>query len=405
MSETERVKEKFEVLQPLLDERRLRLWAAVEARSLDHGGIKVVAQACGISRRSVERGLAELRSLKVQAPQVAPMEAGRARKPGGGRKSLLFKNPKLTAELERLADSATRGDPMSPLRWTSKSAEKLAKELSQNGSSISASSVARLLKQSGYSLQSARKTHEGGKHEDRNEQFECINTSVKAFQLAGDPVISIDAKKKELIGNYANKGREWHPQGHPEDVNVYDFVDKELGKVTPYGALDVAANEGWVSVGIDHDTAEFAAESIRSWWREMGRGRYSKAKRLLIMADGGASNGVRVRLWKKALQALATSLGLEIHVRHFPPGTSKWNKIEHRMFCQITQNWRGRPLTSRQVVVNLIGQTTTKTGLRIKVALDEKTYPTKQEVSDAEMASIRIARHDFHGEWNYFISP
>lgn len=405
MHEIERVKEKFEDLRPLLDERRLRLWAAVEAKSLDHGGIKVVAQACGISRRSVERGLAELRTLKTADHRTMPLEACRTRKPGGGRKTLLAGNPNLPAQLERLVDSATRGDPMSPLRWTSKSTEKLANELSQQGANISPRSVAQLLKKSGYSLQSVRKTHEGGKHEDRNEQFEYINTSVKAFQLAGDPVISIDAKKKELIGNFANKGREWQPKGQPEEVNVYDFIDKDLGKVTPYGVLDVAANEGWVSVGIDHDTAEFAAQSIRSWWREMGRGRYPKARRLLITADGGGSNGVRVRLWKKALQALATSLELEIHVCHFPPGTSKWNKIEHRMFCQITQNWRGRPLTSRQVVVNLIGQTTTKTGLKIKAALDENTYPIKQQVSDAEMAAIKITRHDFHGEWNYHINP
>jgi hypothetical protein len=405
MREIERVKEKFEALRHLLDERRLRLWAAAEARSLEHGGIKVVAQACGISRRSVERGLAELRTLKTPDQKTIPLAVCRSRKPGGGRKTLLAGNPNLSSELERLVDSATRGDPMSPLRWTSKSTEKLANELSQGGSKISPRSVAQLLKKSGYSLQSVRKTHEGGKHEDRNAQFEHINTSVKAFQLAGDPVISIDAKKKELVGNFANKGQEWHSKGQPEEVNVYDFVDKDLGKVTPYGVLDVAANEGWVSVGIDHDTAEFAAESIRSWWREMGRGRYPKAKRLLITADGGGSNGVRVRLWKKALQALATSLELEIHVCHFPPGTSKWNKIEHRMFCQITKNWRGRPLTSRQVVVNLIGQTTTKTGLRIKAALDENTYPIKQQVSDAEMAAIKITRHDFHGEWNYHINP
>jgi transposase len=405
MHEIERVKEKFEDLRPLLDERRLRLWAAAEAKSLDHGGIKVVAQACGISRRSVERGLAELKALKTADHRAMPLEACRTRKPGGGRKTLLAENPNLSAQLERLVDSATRGDPMSPLRWTSKSTEKLANELSQGGVNISPRSVAQLLKKSGYSLQSVRKTHEGGKHEDRNEQFEYINTSVKAFQLAGDPVISIDAKKKELIGNFANKGQEWQSKGQPEEVNVYDFIDKDLGKVTPYGVLDVAANEGWVSVGIDHDTAEFAAQSIRSWWQEMGRGRYPKARRLLITADGGGSNGVRVRLWKKALQALATSLELEIHVCHFPPGTSKWNKIEHRMFCQITQNWRGRPLTSRQVVVNLIGQTTTKTGLKIKAALDENTYPIKQQVSDAEMAAIKITRHDFHGEWNYHINP
>jgi hypothetical protein len=404
MSETDRVREKYKVLQPLLNERCLRLWAATEARSLGHGGIKAVAAACLLSRRSIERGLSELQSQAADNETV-PLPVGRVRRPGGGRKTLLLNNPNLVTELERLVDSATRGDPMSPLRWTSKSTEKLANELQAGGYQISARSVAKLLKSSGYSLQVVRKTHEGGKHEDRDEQFEHINTSVKAFQAFGEPVISIDAKKKELVGNFTNKGREWHPKGQPEEVNVHDFVDKELGKVTPYGVLDIAANEGWVSVGIDHDTAEFAAESIRCWWREMGCLRYPKATRLLITADGGGSNGVRVRLWKKVLQALATGLGLEIHVCHFPPGTSKWNKIEHRMFCQITQNWRGRPLMSRQVVVNLIGQTTTKTGLRIKAALDENIYPTKQKVSDAELAAIKIIRHEFHGEWNYYISP
>ncbi len=404
MSETDRVREKYKVLQPLLNERCLRLWAATEARSLGHGGIKAVAAACQLSRRSIERGLSELQS-QAAGNETVPLPVGRVRRPGGGRKTLLSNNPNLVAELERLVDSATRGDPMSPLRWTSKSTEKIANELQAGGHQISARSVAKLLKNTGYSLQVVRKTHEGGKHEDRDEQFEHINTSVKAFQACGEPVISIDAKKKELVGNFTNKGREWHPKGQPEEVNVYDFVDKELGKVTPYGVLDIAANEGWVSVGIDHDTAEFAAESIRCWWREMGCLRYPKATRLLITADGGGSNGVRVRLWKKVLQALATGLGLEIHVCHFPPGTSKWNKIEHRMFCQITQNWRGRPLMSRQVVVNLIGQTTTKTGLRIKAALDENIYPTKQKVSDAELAAIKIIRHEFHGEWNYYVSP
>jgi transposase len=405
MSEIERVREKFKSLRQLLDERRLRLWAATEARSLGRGGIKTVAEACGLSRRSLERGLAELRTQETAGKGTILMSMERVRRPGGGRKKLLSKNPDLAVELERLVDSATRGDPMSPLRWTSKSTEKLASELRARGCGISPRSVATLLKSIGYSLQVVRKTHEGGKHEDRDEQFEYINTSVKAFHLQGEPVISIDAKKKELVGDFANKGREWHPKGQPEEVNVYDFLDKELGKVTPYGVFDIAANEGWVSVGIDHDTAEFAAESIRRWWREMGCLRYPKATRLLITADGGGSNGVRVRLWKKVLQELASGLGLEIHVRHFPPGTSKWNKIEHRMFCQITQNWRGRPLISRQVVVNLIGQTTTKTGLRIKAALDENIYPTKQQVSDAEMAAIKITRHEFHGEWNYYISP
>ncbi len=405
MPETERVREKYKVLQPLLDERCLRLWAATEARSLGHGGIKTVAAACGLSRRSVERGLSELRSQKTADNGTVPISVGRARRPGGGRKTLLVNNPNLAAELERLVDPATRGDPMLPLRWTSKSTEKLATELQAGGYQISTRSVAKLLKNTGYSLQVVRKTHEGGKHEDRDEQFEHINASVKAFHACGEPVVSIDAKKKDLVGNFTNKGREWHPKGQPEEVNVYDFIDKELGKVTPYGVLDIAANEGWVSVGIDHDTAEFAAESIRRWWQEMGCLRYPKATRLLITADGGGSNGVRVRLWKKVLQELATGLGLEIHVCHFPPGTCKWNKIEHRMFCQITQNWRGRPLMSRHVVVNLIGQTTTKTGLRIKAALDENIYPTKQQVSDAELAAIKITRHEFHGEWNYYISP
>jgi hypothetical protein len=277
--------------------------------------------------------------------------------------------------------------------------------MNERGFRISSRSVAQLLKRAGYSLQSVRKTHEGGNGEDRNQQFEHINATVKDFQLRSEPVISIDAKKKELVGNFANKGREWQSKGQPQEVNAYDFVDKDLGKVTPYGVLDIAANEGWVSVGIDHDTAEFAAQSIRNWWREMGCLRYAHAKRLLITADGGGSNGVRVRLWKKVLQTLASDLKLEIHVCHFPPGTSKWNKIEHRMFCQITQNWRGRPLASREVIVNLIGQTTTKTGLRIKAALDENTYPVKQQVSDEEMAAIKITRHQFHGEWNYHISP
>jgi hypothetical protein len=404
MSETDRVRAKYKVLQPLLNERCLRLWAATEARSLGHGGIKAVAVACGLSRRSIERGLSELQS-QAAGDETVPLPVGRVRRPGGGRKTLLSNNPNLVAEIERLVDSATRGDPMSPLRWTSKSTEKIANELQAGGHQISARSVAKLLKSTGYSLQVVRKTHEGGKHEDRDEQFEHINTLVKAFQACGEPVVSIDAKKKELVGNFTNKGREWHPKGQPEEVNVYDFVDKELGKVTPYGVFDIAANEGWVSVGIDHDTAEFAAESIRCWWREMGCLRYPKATRLLITADGGGSNGVRVRLWKKVLQALATGLGLEIHVCHFPPGASKWNKIEHRMLCQITQNWRGRPLMSRQVVVNLIGKTTTKTGLRIKAALDENIYPTKQKVSDAELAAIKIVRHEFHGEWNYYISP
>jgi hypothetical protein len=294
---------------------------------------------------------------------------------------------------------------MSPLRWTSKSTEKLARELNAKGHVVSARSVAKLLVEAGYSLQSVRKKLEGSSHEHRDEQFAYINASVAKFQGEGLPVISIDAKKKEIIGTFANKGKEWQTKGQPVAVNTHDFMDKNFGKVTPYGVFDIAANEGWVSVGIDHDTAEFAGETIKRWWLEMGRARYPKAKQLLITADGGGSNGVRLRLWKQALQRLASELQLEIHVRHFPPGTSKWNKIEHRMFCQITHNWRGRPLESRQVVVDLIGATTTKAGLRIKAALDEQSYPTKQPVSDEDFASMKIQRDDFHGEWNYRVNP
>jgi len=386
---------KFTEISPLLNERQLRTLAAAEARALGHGGIKAVAQACGLSRRSIERALSE----------SAPCPEGRIRRPGGGRKTLLVTSPGLAHQLDKLVDPETRGDPMSPLRWTSKSTEAIAQELSALGHPISAKSVARLLIQSGYSLQSVRKKLEGSGHEHRDSQFHFINQSTQEFQLKKEPVISIDAKKKELIGPFYNKGREWQPKGHPEAVNTYDFIDKALGKVTPYGVYDVAANEGWGSVGIDHDTAQFATETIRRWWREMGQPRYPQAKRILITADGGGSNGVRLRLWKKSLQELASELGLEIHVRHFPPGTSKWNKIEHRLFSQITQNWRGRPLMSRQIVVELIGATTTKSGLKVKAVLDENKYPTKLQVKDEELAALNLKRESFHGEWNYSIHP
>jgi Rhodopirellula transposase DDE domain len=392
----ETLKAKFTGISPLLNERQLRTLAAAEARALGHGGIKTVALACGLSRRSIERAMSE------SAP---PCPEGRIRRAGGGRKSLLVTNPGLAEALDKLVDPETRGDPMSPLRWTSKSTGKLARELTAAGHAVSAKSVARLLILSGYSLQSVRKKLEGSGHEDRDAQFQFINQSVKEFQAEKEPVISIDAKKKEHIGLFYNKGREWQPKGHPEAVNTYDFIDKDLGKVTPYGVYDVAANEGWVSVGIDHDTAQFATETIRRWWREMGQPRYPQAKRILITADGGGSNGVRLRLWKKSLQELASELKLEIHVRHFPPGTSKWNKIEHRLFSQITQNWRGRPLTSRQVVVELIGATTTKTGLKVKAVLDENKYPTKLQVTDEELAALHLKRESFHGEWNYSIRP
>jgi hypothetical protein len=401
MINIENLKAKFSEIVPLLDERQLRFVALAEARSLGHGGIKAVAEASGLSRRSIERA-------KIEASDdspIPPCPDSRVRRPGGGRKKLVEHNPGLLKALDKLVDPATRGDPMSPLRWTSKSTAKLSQELKDAGYQISANTVGDLLKQSGYSLQSVRKKLEGGSHEDRDRQFCFINDSVVCFQECGHPVISIDAKKKELVGTFHNKGKEWQPKGEPEKANTHDFMDKKLGKVTPYGVFDITSNEGWVSVGIDHDTAEFAAETIRRWWEEMGRERYPEAKKLLITADGGGSNGVRLRLWKKCLQKLATLTGLEIHVRHFPPGTSKWNKIEHRLFAQITNNWRGRPLLSREVVVNLIGSTTTQTGLKVRAALDETSYPTKQKVTDEEMDAIKITREQFHGEWNYFIRP
>ena len=401
MIDIENLRTKFSAILPLLNERQLRLVALAEAKSLGHGGIKAVAEASGLSRRSIERAKAETDKDSSLPPCPKP----RVRRPGGGRKKLVEQDPELLEALDKLVDPATRGDPMSPLRWTSKSTAKLSRELKNAGHPISANTVADLLRHSGYSLQSVRKKMEGASHEDRDLQFRFINDSVTRFQECGHPVVSIDAKKKELIGAFHNKGREWQPKGEPEQANTHDFMDKELGKVTPYGVLDITSNEGWVSVGIDHDTAEFATQTIRRWWEEMGRERYPQARQLLITADGGGSNGVRLRLWKKCLQKLATNTGLEIHVRHFPPGTSKWNKIEHRLFAQITKNWRGRPLLSRQVAVNLIGSTTTESGLKVRAELDENTYPTKQKVSDEEMAAIKITREGFHGEWNYSICP
>ena len=392
---------KFSEIRPLLNERQLRLVALAEAKSLGHGGIKRVAEACGLSRRCIERAKVEANREAQDSPSLKQ----RIRRAGGGRKKLVDHKPCLLEALDRLIDPETRGDPMSPLRWTSKSTAKLARELENAGYKVSANTVAGLLKQAGYSLQSVRKKLEGASHEDRDQQFHFINNSVIEFQDQGEPVVSIDAKKKELIGAFHNKGKEWQQSGNPEEVNTHDLMDNELGKVTPSGVSDILASEGWVSVGIDHDTAQFATETLRRWWEEMGRERYGQAKRLLITADGGGSNGVRLRLWKKCLQELATTTGLEIHLRHFPPGTSKWNKIEHRLFAQITHDWSGRPLLSREVVVNLIGSTTTTSGLKIKAALDEGIYPTKQKASDEEMCAIKITREEFHGEWNYSIRP
>ena len=364
-----------------------------------------MARASGLSRTTIHVGLGELkrkgRSARAQTTQAG--SRGRIRAKGGGRKRLVDKDPKLIQSLEALLDATTRGDPQSPLRWTCKSTTKLAAALNRKAHRVSQRTVCELLKDMDYSLQSTRKTREGAQHPDRDAQFTYIARLVKRFQTEDQPVISVDTKKKELIGDFANSGREWRRKGKPEQVRVHDFIDRELGKVAPYGVYDIAANEGWVSVGIDHDTAQFAVQSIRCWWREMGAELYPQAERLLITADCGGSNGNRIRLWKVELQKLADELGLDLQVCHFPPGTSKWNKIEHRMFCHITKNWRGRPLVSRGVVVNLIGRTTTTQGLRIKAKLDRKRYPLKIRVSDEEMAAIAIHPDKFHGEWNYAI--
>ena len=397
------IQTKYRALAGYLNEVTLRIWSATEAQALGRGGVSTVARATGMSRTTIHAGLKELRSAP---PSDAPGDhSHRLRAKGAGRKRLTAKDGTLLNDLDALVDPATRGDPQSPLRWTCKSAPRLAKELTERGHSVSRRTVCSLLAQLGYSLQSTRKTREGGKHPDRDAQFQHIASQVALYQTAGDPVISVDTKKKELIGDFKNAGQEWQPHGKPEEVRVYDFIDLELGKVAPYGVYDLTANQGWVSVGIDHDTAEFAVESIRRWWREMGKPLYPKAQRLLITADCGGSNGYRVRLWRLQLQNLADELGMTIQVCHFPPGTSKWNKIEHRMFCHITQNWRGRPLLSRKVVVNLIGNTTTTVGLRIQAKLDENTYEAGIKVSDRELAQMTIERDEFHGEWNYKISP
>jgi hypothetical protein len=400
---TQAIQAKFTTLAPLLDERARRLWAAVEARAIGRGGIIRVAEATGLSRGTIRAGLRELDSPAL--PDEERFSSGRLRRPGGGRKPLVDQDPDLLRDLEALVDPVTRGDPMSPLRWTCKSAARLAEGLRSRGHAVSERTVNRLLHDLGYSLQANRKTIEGKDHPDRDAQFQYINRRVKAFQRQGQPVVSVDTKKKELVGRYRNGGREWQPKGRPEEVKVHDFLDKDLGKAIPYGVYDLASDTGWVSVGVDHDTAEFAVESLRRWWRNMGSRVYPQARRLLITADGGGSNGTRCRLWKVELQRLADEIGFPISVCHFPPGTSKWNKIEHRMFCHITENWRGRPLVSREVVVNLIGSATTKTGLEIRAELDAGSYPVGREVTEQQMESLSIKREKFHGEWNYTIRP
>ena len=393
------IKLRYEALSSVLDERSRRRFAAAEALAAGWGGIAAVSEATGIARSTIGYGLRELRG---DAPDSA---FGGVRRKGAGRKPLTQTDPTLLSDLERLVDPDTRGDPMSPLKWTSKSLRNLAAALCARGHRIGHDSVAALLKTLGYSLQGNRKTLEGSHHVDRDAQFLHIAETVKAAITAGQPAISVDTKKKELVGDFKNGGREYRPAGSPEPVRVHDFIDPKLGRAAPYGVYDIADDKGWVSVGIDHDTAAFAVNTIRSWWITMGRSRYPRAHTLTITADGGGSNGSRVRLWKVELQKLADELGLTVVVLHLPPGTSKWNKIEHRLFSFISRNWRGRPLTDYRTIVELIGATTSTAGLTVRCQLDENLYPSGIKVSDEEMAELNILRDDFHGEWNYTINP
>lgn len=384
---------KFAVLLPHLDERQRRLLMAVEARVLGHGGVRAVAQAAAVSETTVRKGVFEL--------EAGEEPLGRVRRPGGGRKRAADLDPGLRPALLALVEPDVRGDPMSPLRWTVKSTRTLARELTRAGHRVSADTVAGLLREEGFSLQANAKTIEGSQHPDRDAQFRYLNEQAREHRDTGQPVISVDTKKKELVGEFKNHGRQWRPAGEPVPVNVHDFADPQLGKAVPYGIYDLAANTGWVNVGTDHDTAAFAVESIRRWWHGQGQAAYPHAARLLITADAGGSNGYRTRAWKLELAQLAAETGLTITVCHLPPSTSKWNKIEHRLFSHITMNWRGRPLTSHEVIVQSIAATTTRTGLRVSAALDTNTYPTGVRVHDAEMAALPLTRHAFHGDWNY----
>ena len=401
-SRVEEIAEKFALLAPTMDERQTRLWLAAEARAMGRGGIAAVTVATGVLRKRIGIGIRELEQMALEPPREPP-RSQRIRRPGAGRKKLTETDGTLVADLESIIAPETRGDPESLLRWTTKSVRKLAAQLCEMGHEIGRQKVSELLDALGYSLQSLRKTREGASHPDRDEQFRHINRKAREFQAKGEPVISVDTKKKELIGDFHNKGKEWQPKGKPEPVRSHDFIDRDLGKAIPYGVYDVTRNEGWVNVGIDHDTAEFAVESIRRWWWRMGRYAYPAATELLITADAGGSNGYRTRLWKVELQKFAQDAGLRITVAHYPPGTSKWNKIEHRMFSFITHNWRGRPLLSVQTVVSLIANTTATTGLKIKAAIDTRAYNTALDVSDDEFAAINLKPSRFHGDWNYAI--
>jgi transposase len=401
--DTEKIIEKrFKLFSPFLNERQRRILGAIEAQILGYGGAFRVAKATGLSRNTVAAGALELQRGSTE--DIAAVKE-RIRKPGGGRKRTVQKDPMLKADLEQLIEPVTRGDPDSALLWTCKSVRRLADELKKMGHETSHRMVAELLNEMGYSLQANRKTMEGGSHPDRDAQFEYIHQKVKQFQKRCQPVISVDTKKKELVGKFKNQGREWRPKGSPEEVLVYDFESLGSGKVTPYGVYDLSQNKGWVSVGVDKDTAAFAVESIRRWWKTMGRKVYPRAKRLLITADSGGSNGSRIRLWKVELQKFSNETGLSISVCHFPPGTSKWNKIEHRLFSFISQNWRGKPLISHEVIVNLISATTTKTGLEVECGIDLNTYPKGIKVTDKELKAVNLLKDSFHGEWNYTINP
>lgn len=392
------VRNRFRSLERVLDERSRRLLAAAESKAWGRGGISAVSQVTGVSRPVIRQGLKEL-----SEPSVHP--SGRIRRPGGGRKKARQKDPSLVADLEKLVEPTTRGHPETCLRWTCKSVRKLAEELQRLGHEVSYPVVAALLHELDYSLQANRKTQEGDSHPDRNAQFEYIDQKVQTYLALRWPVISVDTKKKELVGDFKNVGQEWRPKGDPAKVRVHDFAIPGLGRAAPYGVYDLAYNTGWVSVGVDHDTASFAVETIRRWWYALGQEKYPGAEKLLITADGGGSNGSRVRLWKLELQRLADETGLAIAVSHFPPGTSKWNKIEHRLFSFISKNWRGQPLTSLKVIVNLIAGTTTNKGLKVHAEMDTGTYPPGIKVPDSEMAEIRLYRDTFHGEWNYEILP
>lgn len=394
---------KYHALCASMDERTRRLWAAVEVRELGYGGAVIVHRATGLDPKTISRGD---RDLNEQESCPSPTEkARRIRKKGGGRKALRSQDTTLLSDLDSLIEPSVRGDPMSGIRWTCKSTRKLAEELGQKGHTVSHMTIAQELRDQKYSLQGNRKTDEGSSHPDRNAQFLHINENVTVFQQRGDPVISVDTKKKELIGNYKNNGKEWLPQGKPKDVKVYDFIDKKLGKAIPYGIYDITKNKGFVSVGIDHDTAEFAVETIRRWWNGIGRQEYPAATSLYITADGGGSNASRNRLWKKELQKFSDETGLSINVSHYPPGTSKWNKIEHRMFSHISMNWRAIPLVSRELIVELISHTTTEKGLKIFSELNTNSYKKGIVVTKKEFESLSLSRKDFHGEWNYMISP